>query len=149
MCYSGFRRLEILLEGTLRGVPFAFWGMKMAKRRKKIGATPKPACQASLKPVDLVKVREQIECMVADAAVAMVARTIDDAKNGRYLAMRFLFEMTGIYPAGQDETTPSGGETLAQTLLERLGLLSPEELQNGQDAHPMTVPASSEHDAVE
>ena len=149
MCYSGFRRLEILIEGTLRGVPSAFWDMKMAKRRKQPERTPKAAAQAALQPVDLAKVREEIERLVGNAAVAMVARTIDDAKNGRYLAMRFLFEMTGIYPASQTETAPSGGETLAQTLLERLGLLSPEEQEDGSNSHPMAVPASSEHDAVE
>ncbi|PYV57247.1 MAG: hypothetical protein DMG90_15730 [Acidobacteria bacterium] len=121
----------------------------MAKRRKKTGRTHKPADPAALRPVDLARVREQIECLVGNAAVDMVTKTIEDAKNGRYLGMRFLFEMTGIYPAIQAETAPSGGETLAQTLLERLGLLTPEELQDGSDSQRMAVAASSEHDAVE
>ncbi len=59
----------------------------------------------------------------------MVQQAIDAVKEeGQYQAIKYLFEMIGLYPtAAQDESRAQ--ESLARTLLDHLGLheVSPEE----------------------
>ena len=102
----------------------------MAKRRKPAKTGRCATIQQAVTPADVAAVREEIDRLVRAHAIAMVESTIDEVKQGRYLAMRFLFEMTGIYPVPAAENSPGQGETLAQTLLERLGLLSNQELES-------------------
>ncbi len=54
----------------------------------------------------------------------MVEITISEVDKGHYAAMKYLFEMIGLYPAAAQEET-QGEDSLARTLLRRLGL--PEE----------------------
>ena len=54
----------------------------------------------------------------------MVEITISEVDKGHYAAMKYLFEMIGLYPAAAPEET-EGEDSLARTLLRRLGL--PEE----------------------
>ena len=54
----------------------------------------------------------------------MVEITISEVDKGHYAAMKYLFEMIGLYPAAAPEET-EGEDSLAKTLLRRLGL--PEE----------------------
>ena len=49
---------------------------------------------------------------------------IDEADKGHFPAMKYLFEMIGLYPATMEEGTLEE-ESLAKTLLQRLGV--PEE----------------------
>jgi len=67
--------------------------------------------------------------LVAKNAVPMVQQAIDAVKEeGQYQAIKYLFEMIGLYPtAAQDESRVQ--ESLARTLLDHLGLheVSPEE----------------------
>lgn len=148
MCYSGFRKLNFSFEGTLPGVPSAFWGRFMATRRKQATKIRHTASDQAAKPLDVVRLREEIDRLVRAHAIEMVEKTIDDVNQGRYLAMRFLFEMTGIYPAPVTEEGSAEGETLARTLLERLGLLSDEELETSTSGG-ISSPAAAECDAVE
>jgi hypothetical protein len=71
---------------------------------------------------DLSTLRRQITELVAQNAVPMVQQAIDAVREeGQYQAIKYLFEMIGLYPAGaQDES--SGQESLARTLLQHLGL---------------------------
>lgn len=73
---------------------------------------------------DLAALRREITDLVARNAVGMVQHAIDAAhEEGHYQAIRFLFEMIGLYPAAvQQESAVQN--SLAQLLLERLGLLS-------------------------
>jgi hypothetical protein len=76
---------------------------------------------------DLSALRRKITELIALHAVEMVQRAIDSVnEDGQYQAMKYLFEMIGLYPApagGEDELE----ETLAQRLLCRLGLLDQSE----------------------
>jgi hypothetical protein len=76
------------------------------------------------KPADLAAIREQIANLVGDEAVGMVETTIAEVEKGHYLALKYLFEMIGLYPTAGAEETP-GEDTMARTLLRRLGF--PEE----------------------
>ena len=61
--------------------------------------------------------------LVSNHAFGMVLRTIEEAHKGHYAAMKFLFEMTGLYPAAEVEENGEG-DGLAKLLLEQLGISS-------------------------
>ena len=91
-------------------------GRKRAKRL--------PAGKKSRQATDLAAVRQQITDLVRNQAVPMVEITISEVDKGHYAAMKYLFEMIGLYPAAAQEEG-QGEDSLARTLLRRLGL--PEE----------------------
>src|SRR5437879_1674162 len=70
---------------------------------------------------DLSSLRRKITQLVAKNAVPMVQQAIDAVKEeGQYQAIKYLFEMIGLYPAtAQDESQAQ--ESLARTLLDHLG----------------------------
>lgn len=70
---------------------------------------------------DLTRLREKITALVAQNAVSMVQCAIDAVKDeGQYQAIKYLFEMVGIYPATAG-TESAADDSLARLLLERLG----------------------------
>jgi len=73
-------------------------------------------------PEELSELRRKIIELVAQNAVPMVQQAIDAVREeGQYQAMKYLFEMVGLYPAVPQEDSESQ-ESLAQLLLDRLGL---------------------------
>ncbi len=72
------------------------------------------------KSPDLAAIREQITDLVGNEALGMVETTIAEVEKGHYLALKYLFEMIGLYPTSGAEETP-GEDSLARTLLRRLG----------------------------
>ena len=98
------------------------------------------AGKGSRTPVDLALIREQIISLVGDQAVGMVETTIGEAEKGHFAAMKYLFEMIGLYPAtGQPEAPVDN--VLARTLLRRLGLPEQPVLETGvtKDCEPERV----------
>ena len=80
--------------------------------------------KAARKEADLAAIRAQIANLVGNQAVGMVETTIAEVEKGHYLALKYLFEMIGLYPtAGVEES--GGDDSMARTLLRRLGI--PEE----------------------
>ena len=120
--------------GALPSAPKLFGGafllrtgesMKKTKsRRGKKRARSLSAGKKSRQATDLAAVRQQITDLVRNQAVPMVEITISEVDKGHYAAMKYLFEMIGLYPAAAQEET-QGEDSLARTLLRRLGL--PEE----------------------
>ena len=88
---------------------------------------------------ELAGLRRQITELVARNAVAMVQNTIDGVnEGGQHQALKYLFEMIGLYPAPSDDDQ-SDEESLAATLLRHLGI---EESKDGlpdesQSSHPV------------
>lgn len=71
---------------------------------------------------DLSELRRKISELVARNAVPMVQQAIDAVREeGQYQAIKYLFEMIGLYPAAAQEDSESQ-DSLAQVLLEQLGL---------------------------
>jgi hypothetical protein len=71
---------------------------------------------------ELSALRQEITELVARNAVVMVQNTIDAVnEGGQYQAIKYLFEMIGLYPAlvSEDET---GKASLTGTLLHHLGI---------------------------
>ena len=99
-------------------------------------ATNQPRADANLP-----ELRQRITDLVARNAVAMVQCAIDGVlEEGQYQAIKYLFEMIGIYPAASGEAeTPEDG--LSRILLRHLGA-DPEDAEHsaasGEDAlHPV------------
>jgi hypothetical protein len=91
---------------------------------------------------ELGKLRGKITDLVVRNAVGMVQCAIDGVmEEGQYQAIKYLFEMVGIYPAvgGQTEEPE---DTLAKILLQHLGVAVPEAEQvsgdsSGSETHPV------------
>jgi hypothetical protein len=72
--------------------------------------------------VDLSALRRRITELVARNAVSMVQQAIDAVKEeGQYQAIKYLFEMIGLYPAATDDESEDQS-SLTQTLLDHLGI---------------------------
>jgi len=65
--------------------------------------------------------RNELRSLVAQAAREMVETAIRQAMRGQYQAMKYLFEMVGLFPADA-ETAASQQDPLAAELLKRLGI---------------------------
>ena len=93
-------------------------------------------------------VREGISNLVGAQALSMVETTIGEVDKGHYVAMKYLFELIGLYPGGAEQES-SGESVLAKTLLRRLNL--PEESNVEASVTKDTVAASEKiaADAVE
>jgi hypothetical protein len=91
-----------------------------------MGTRSKPGDSAE----ELSELRRKISELVARNAVPMVQQAIDAVREeGQYQAIKYLFEMIGLYPASAQDDSESQ-DSLAQVLLEQLGLalVSPNEL---------------------
>ncbi len=89
----------------------------------------------------LPELRQRITDLVARNAVAMVQRAIDGVmEEGQYQAIKYLFEMVGIYPVVTGDTDePQDG--LSEVLLQHLGVSLSEEKRSstkrGPEIHPV------------
>ena len=91
---------------------------------------PKPTRSTPPEP-DLLAVQHEITALVTRNAVSMVQHAIDSVHEaGQYQAIKYLFEMIGLYPASGDDEAP-GESSLAATLLQQLGV----EVADKQQSH--------------
>jgi hypothetical protein len=93
------------------------------------------------KPVDMKVLRDEIRELVGSNALAMVQTAMEEVDKGHYLAMKYLFEMIGLFPesAASSEEAPEG-ESLARTLLRRLQL---PEVEAAPDAASSNTPVET------
>jgi hypothetical protein len=119
ICYSEFIDQEIPTDKVrarcqearpdFLGQPDSGWNrMKTVKPRPsgKIPNRPLMRKSGSRKPIDLEEIRLEIADLVGGRAVEMVEITIGEAESGHYAAMKYLFEIIGLYPA-TDQAEPS------------------------------------------
>ena len=91
---------------------------------------------------ELSELRRKISELVAQNAVPMVQQAIDAVREeGQYQAMKYLFEMVGLYPAIVQEDSASQ-ESLAQILLDQLGLAH---IQPGKHASHSRTEVTDRH----
>ena len=95
--------------------------MKKARAKAPGRSRRRPAAHASTETVDLAALRQEITALVGNHAVQMVAETVEQVHQGHYQALKYLFEMVGLYPAAAPQDTP-GADSLAATLLNYLGV---------------------------
>jgi hypothetical protein len=72
-------------------------------------------------PVDIAQVRDQIRQAVGSQAIDMVNAAVKGVKSGHYLAMKYLFEIVGIYPASASAGSTEE-DSLGKILLRNLGI---------------------------
>jgi hypothetical protein len=112
-----------------------------AKAGKKSSRKPGAGGKGSRKPVDLTILRRQIADAVGNQAMGLVQTTIAEAHKGHYAAMKYLFEMIGLYPAKAQEI-PESEDSLARTLLQRI--VQRESSSNGGEVTKDCRPQSPE-----
>ncbi|MBV9573822.1 MAG: hypothetical protein JOY93_07180 [Acidobacteriales bacterium] len=76
--------------------------MKQVKAKPDAKPARQARCEGPTAPTDLNALREQIRNLVGSEAVQMVESTIAKANSGHCAAMKYLFEMIGLYPATVD-----------------------------------------------
>jgi hypothetical protein len=72
-------------------------------------------------PGDLKKVRQGIKDLVESKAVVMVQKILEKKGDPSYLALKYLFEIAGLYPASSAEETDQD-DSLVKKLLRHLRL---------------------------
>ena len=99
--------------------------MKKAKGKGKSKAAAKKSAKNSVhtkKPVDMVRVRENINSLVGDSAEDIASKVIEVAKSGQLASAKYLFEAVGLYPATEETRAKAPEDSLPYTLLRRVGL---------------------------
>jgi hypothetical protein len=129
-CYSKFRvrKTEFdpqsYLPGRAQCAPFLFGGYQVVepvdKKHEPSPVPPKPPQPQG--PVDQVSLRKEISDVVGREAISMVERVIEGLDIRHYLAMKYLFEVSGLFPKPNQDDTEEDDDSLARTLLSRLGL---------------------------
>lgn len=95
----------------------------MRTARKSVRKKSSVTVSASCKPVDGEQLRQKMRNMIANQAYEMTRAMIGEVIDGGSVpAMRFLLEMAGLHPVNPEMDEPAGRDSLAKTLLERLGL---------------------------
>lgn len=74
------------------------------------------------KPVDIVQARENVADLVRGSAAEIAMGMIEGAKAGQLASAKYLFEVAGLYPATEETEVERTGDSLAYTLLKRMGL---------------------------
>ena len=130
--------------------------VRKAKGKGKETPTEKPEkpakakrekASAKKKGKDVVEVRESINELVMDSAVAIAVGVIEVAKTGQLASAKYLFEAAGIYPVSEQTAMRPIETSLAHTLLTRMGLpLEP--VIYGEDPVPVRL-TSEGKDATE
>ncbi len=121
--------------------------MKKANEKKnkseKIKRTANDATDAN-QPEDMGAVRQRISKIVTGAAENIAKKLVNKAEDGELAHSKYLFEMAGVYPMQDAGGKPPEEESLAKTLLQRMGLPTTPviEDENG-DAHELAAPALS------
>lgn len=91
------------------------------KGKGRVG-NPKTAARGA-RNVDVAGIRQSITRMVGLAAGDMVKAAIEEAKKGHATALKYLFEMVGLYPATlETEQAEKREMSLAELFCRELGL---------------------------
>jgi hypothetical protein len=95
-------------------------GKEKAKKSAKKSA--KTRVRSPKKPADMARVRENINNLVRESAKDIATEVIKVAKTGQLASVRYLFEAVGLYPATEETAADPQVNSLAHTLLKRMGL---------------------------
>jgi hypothetical protein len=121
--------------------------MRNAKGKTSERAGTTGGTAATRKEVDLDALREKIARHVSRKGLAMVKTTTEEVvKVGNLAALKYLFELIGVYPGGRAPIAEEAdSDDLARTLLSRLDLRKREE----RDNEIPELPTGLEKDSVE
>jgi hypothetical protein len=117
---------------------------KAAAEKKEKTALKKATKKNSLKPekeVDFRRVRIIIAGMVEKSAELICLKVLEVAKTGQLAPAKYMFEAVGLFPATEREARARPENSLAFTLLKRMGL--PTEPMADDDEPPIDTPGIS------
>jgi hypothetical protein len=124
--------------------------MKKVKGKSETAAkaTTKKDSKAT-KPVDLVEVRKDVTNIVGNEAIILTQAVVEEAKKGQLAPVKYLFEMAGIYPAPVESSAVKPEEnSLARTLMHRLGLPEEFPIPSGDDMPEAQIPRAGKKRAA-
>lgn len=95
--------------------------------------------------------RKDVSVMIETGAKKMAQAVIERAKAGELATVKYLFEMSGVYPASKETEEGSPHEdSLAETLLHRLNIpLEPVNPDGDDEPVELGAPAVVEEDGDE
>ena len=97
------------------------------------------------KAPDAVQVRENISKLVRGSAESIAKKVIADAVGGQLASAKYLFEATGLYPPTEETAGIPAEDSLAYTLLRRMGLpVEPVITDEDEQEEQRVVPAEGE-----
>ena len=120
------------------------------KKKAKPGATStKPAKKKATKTENEpnpAEMRKSITGMVESEMESIGHAVVEEAKKGQLATVKYLFEVSGVYPASteQGRAKPEDGETLARLLLTRLGLPLEPVISQDDEAEPRPKAATKQ-----
>jgi hypothetical protein len=94
---------------------------KSTEKMRKCKPRPVAVKPVALEPVDMAALRGEISNLVCADAVEMVKKIIVQVKGGQYQALKYLFEVIGLFPSTAMQDAPQE-DSLAGMLLSRLGI---------------------------
>ena len=107
------------------------------KSKGKAKKSAKKSARSTKKPVDMVRVRENINDLVGHSAKAIANKVIEVARTtGQLASAKYLFEAVGLYPPTEETMPTQKEDSLAHTLLRRMGLPT-EPLTEDEDPEPV------------
>jgi len=116
--------------------------VRAKKAKEKSKGTAKKSAKRSTsrtkKPADMVQVRENINSLVRLAARDIAREIIKVAKTGQLASAKYLFEAVGLYPPTEETLKKPLEDSLAHTLLTRMGLPT-EPIIGEEDAGPVST----------
>jgi hypothetical protein len=95
-------------------------GKKAASKSSTSREETKPG--KTIKQMDLVEVRRKISEVVGPLAPQIIQAIVDEAMKGQLAHAKYALESGGIFPAGESDPILPEEDSLAMTLLKRLGL---------------------------
>src|SRR5260370_35279132 len=124
------------------------------KKSKPKAAADKAATKGSAKmqkPANPAEMRQSVTDMAESEMKNITHAVVEEAKKGQLATVKYLFEVSGVYPAAteQNQARAEEGETLARMLLTRLGVplepaVSPDD--DGLEKIPTLQPRAAGND---
>ena len=91
------------------------------------------------KPVDPVEVRRKMSAVVGPAAPRIIRAIVNEAVKGQLAHAKYALESGGIFPAAESDPMHPEEDSLAMTLLKRMGLK--EQSVAGAEESQVSVPS--------
>jgi hypothetical protein len=104
---------------------------------------------STTEPVDLAKVRENINKLVGASGEEIAISLIEAAKKGQLATAKYLLEVAALYPPTEETEAKPQEDSLAHTLLRRMGLPLEPAVQDENLAAGLTNAAKDADAAVE
>jgi len=97
---------------------------KKAKSKKEAAPkeTEKKSSGEDKKPATLAEVRQEITDLVSNGAADMAQAVLDEGMKGQLAPVKYLFEVSGLYPAAEGTEAKPEQNSLANFLLNKLGI---------------------------